>query len=112
MNWGCASYVRDTCACYTQQPSWDCPTLAAVRKHARWDGIENDVKVFLSSCFHCLAVRNGQLIRRPLGTAMHASKPNELLHFDFCYIGPGEQGYTYVLILKDDYNGYVRLVVG
>jgi hypothetical protein len=19
MNWGCASYVRDTCACYTQQ---------------------------------------------------------------------------------------------
>jgi transposase InsO family protein len=40
---------------------------------------------------------------------MHTSKPNEFLHFDFCYIGQGEQGYTYLLILKDDYSGYVRL---
>jgi hypothetical protein len=64
----------------------------------------------MQSCFHCLAVRNGQLIRRLLGTVMHASQPNEFIHFDFCYIGQSEQGFTYVLILKDDFSGYIRLV--
>ena len=35
--------------------------------------------------------------------------PNEVLHFDFCYIGKSIKGYIYVLIVKDDMSSFVRL---
>ena len=41
---------------------------------------------------------------------MHADRPNELLHFDFCYMSPAEDDLFYVLILKDDHSGYMWLV--
>lgn len=40
---------------------------------------------------------------------MHASKPNEPLHFDFFYMGKGERGKVYTLIVKDDLYGYLWL---
>jgi hypothetical protein len=47
---------------------------------------------------------------RKLASTLHASKPNELLLFDFLYIGPGEGGMLYILILKSDMSNYLRLV--
>ena len=40
---------------------------------------------------------------------MPAVEPNKLLHFDFCFMSKGENGYLYTLILKDDHSGYVWL---
>jgi Integrase core domain len=38
-------------------------------------------------------------------------KPNEILHFDFLYIGLSRDGkYQYLLLLKDDLSGYLWLV--
>jgi hypothetical protein len=37
---------------------------------------------------------------------LHATLPNQLLHFDFFYIGPSISGCTHVLILKDDRTNY------
>ena len=44
-----------------------------------------------------------------MGNALHAAKPNQILHFDFCYIGKSTSGELYVLILKDDFSSYVWL---
>jgi hypothetical protein len=42
----------------------------------------------------------------PLGTQLHATKPNEILHFGFLYIGLSRNGkYQYLLLLKDDLSG-------
>jgi Integrase core domain len=50
-------------------------------------------------------------VPRPLGTQLHATKPNEILHFDFLYIGLSRDGkYQYLLLLKDDLGGYLWLV--
>jgi Integrase core domain len=50
-------------------------------------------------------------VPRPLGTQLHAIMPNEILHFDFLYIGLSRDGkYQYLLILKDDQSGYLWLV--
>jgi hypothetical protein len=36
---------------------------------------------------HCVATIPGDKVPRSLGTQLHAAKPNEILHFDFLYIG-------------------------
>lgn len=40
---------------------------------------------------------------------MHESKPNELLLSDFCYIMPAEGALGCVLVLTDDFSGFVWL---
>jgi hypothetical protein len=73
--------------------------------------IAKDVKVFVQNCFHCVATIPGDKVPRPLGTQLHATKPNEILHFDFLYIGLSRDGkYQYLLLLKDDLSGYLWLV--
>ena len=84
-------------------------THATIRSHFRWNSLGKDVESFVKSCLHCVASASGTIVPRPLGHALHATKPNKLLHFDFCYMSTGEKGHTYVLILKDDFSGYVWL---
>jgi transposase InsO family protein len=38
-----------------------------------------------------------------------ASKPNEVIYFDYLYMGPSVDDAKYVLIVKDDYSNYVWL---
>jgi hypothetical protein len=46
-----------------------------------------------------------------LGTQLHATKLNEILHFDFLYNGLSKDGkYQYLLLPKDDLSGYLWLV--
>jgi Integrase core domain len=48
---------------------------------------------------------------RALGTQLHATKLNKILHFDFLYIELSRDGkYQYLLLLKDDQSGYLCLV--
>jgi Integrase core domain len=69
-----------------------------------------DVKVFVHNCLHCVATIPGDKVPRLLGTQLHA-KPNEILHFDFLYIGLSRDGkYQYLLQLNDDLSGYLWLV--
>jgi transposase InsO family protein len=70
-----------------------------------------DVKVFVQNCLHSIATIPGDKVPRSLGTQLHATKPNEILHFDFLYIGLSRDGkYQCLLLLKDDLSGYLCLV--
>jgi hypothetical protein len=70
--------------------------------------MEMDVKVFVQYCLHCVATIPEENVPRPLGTQLHATKPNEILHFDFLYVGLSRDGkYQYSLLLKDDLSGYL-----
>jgi len=84
-------------------------TAAAVRAHFMWKNMYEEVKSFVHSCLHCLCTSSGAVVPRPLGRALHALKPNQILHFDFCYMSPAEDDLKYVLVLKDDHSGYVML---
>jgi hypothetical protein len=44
-----------------------------------------------------------------MGEALHASKPNEVIHFDCLYIFPSVDDVKYVQIVKDDYSNYIWL---
>jgi hypothetical protein len=53
------------------------------------ENVANDVKVFVQNCLHCVATIPGDKVPRLLDTQLHATKLNEILHFDFLFIGVG-----------------------
>jgi hypothetical protein len=78
-------------------------TLGAIKEYVAWTTMAKDVKVFVQNCLHCVATITGDENPRPLGTQLHATKPNEILHFNFLYIGLSRDGkYQYLLLLNDD----------
>jgi Integrase zinc binding domain len=80
-------------------------TLGAIKEYVAWTTMAKDVKVFVQNCLHCVTTIPGDKVPRPLGTQLHAIKPNEILHFDFLYIGLSRDGkYQYLLLLKDDFE--------
>jgi hypothetical protein len=79
-------------------------TLGAIKEYVAWTTMAKDVKVFVQICLHCVATIPGDKVPCPLGTQLHAAKPNEILHFDFLYfdflyIGLSRDGkYQYLLL--------------
>jgi Integrase zinc binding domain len=67
-------------------------TLGAITKYVAWTTMAKDVKVFVQNCLHYVATVPGDQVPRPLGTQLRATKPNEILHFDFLYIGLSRDG--------------------
>ena len=66
-----------------------------------WEAMEEGIKTFCSTCLHFSTI-GGHREPRPLAHAMHEDVPNELIHFDYLYLGPSAAGANYVLIIKDD----------
>lgn len=68
-------------------------TFNALREQYIWDSMEEDVKVFVRDCIHCLVAKIGLGIPRPLTLTEHATLPNEITHFEYIYMGPGSDGF-------------------
>lgn len=65
-----------------------------------------DVRNFIRSCIRCLSTVGGGNTPRPFGPAVHGTKANDLLQFDYIEIGPSDTGEKYVLMLRDDHSDY------
>jgi len=85
-------------------------TISVIKEKFYWDTIDQDVREFINLCFHCIVTRTGKKIPRPLMSTLHASRPNEILHFDYIYMGQSSSDLKYGLVLKDDFSGYVWLL--
>jgi hypothetical protein len=84
--------------------------LGAIKEYVAWTTMAKDVKVFVQNWLHCVATIPDDVVSRPLGTQLHATKLNEILHFDFLYIGLSRDWkYQYLLLLKDHLSGYLWL---
>lgn len=71
--------------------------------------MDADVKAFTQDCLVCLLSAGGIKFPRPLGQRINADRVSELIHFDFLYIGESKSNHEYILMLKDDFSGYVFL---
>ncbi|GMF60896.1 unnamed protein product [Phytophthora fragariaefolia] len=85
-------------------------TLKAIAEKFVWVDMTTDVKHFVARCLHCASVSVGPPFPRPPGEALHAERPNELLHWDYLSMGDAATGEAYVLVLKDDASNYVWLL--
>jgi hypothetical protein len=83
-------------------------TTKSVAANFIWKTLEADVEKFVRGCLHCKCV-DGDMIPRSLGSALHAEKPNELIHFDWLSMPQATDGSKYVLVIKDDMSGFVQL---
>ena len=87
-------------------------SLNILKDRFYWVGMEVDIRTFCTSCLHCLPTRRGFRIPRPLGTACHGVKPNQVLHFDYLYVAPtleNSQNYQWLFVIRDDFSGVVLL---
>lgn len=84
-------------------------TLDAVRNEFFWTTISADVHLFVSSCILCLSTTGGGNIPRPFCSALHGTKPNDLIQFDYLEMSPRRSGEKYVLMVRDDHSGYCWL---
>ncbi|POM60166.1 hypothetical protein PHPALM_31011 [Phytophthora palmivora] len=72
-------------------------TLESIKAWCWWETLAKDVQTFVSS----------------LGPALHATKPNEALHFDYLSMPEDEDTQNkYILVIKDDFSGFVELIPG
>lgn len=68
-----------------------------------------DIRAFCNTCIHCVATSGSHRTPRPFAHALHSDKPNELIHFDYLFMGKSDVNLTYVLIIKDDATSYIWL---
>jgi hypothetical protein len=73
-----------------------------------WTTLAQDVGAFVRAYLHCLCV-DGEMVPSPLGSALHAEKPNELIHLDWLSMPMSKTGLKSVVVVKDDMSGFVRL---
>jgi hypothetical protein len=77
-------------------------TLQRLKLRFWWKDMVKDVKFFVARRLHCASVQGS--VQRPFEEAMHTSKPNELLHWDFLAMTE-----RYLMVIKDDASKYLLL---
>ena len=73
----------------------------------------------MRQCLHCADTRSGDVVNRPLGETVHGTAPNEVVHFDYLYVGESgpqasqglseDGGFRYILVIMDDLSNSVSM---
>ena len=84
-------------------------TWHILREAFHWTGQRKDVRAFVSSCLLCVMTKSGERVPRPLSSTAHALRPNEIVHFDYLFLGESDDDEKYVLVVKDDLSSYCWL---
>jgi transposase InsO family protein len=90
-------------------------TLSYLQEYVQWHDMTAFVTKFCHSCLSCLKDKaSNTTIPRPLGSQIHATHRGQVVSMDYLYIEKpsvdSPHQYSYILVLKDDYSGYVELV--
>ena len=62
-------------------------TLVRLQEFCVWSGMEAQMREFVRQCLYCADTRSGDVAPRPLGETVHGTAPNEVVHFDYLYVG-------------------------
>jgi hypothetical protein len=73
-----------------------------------WKGLHQDAEAFVKGCLQCMCAGQGH-VPRPLGEALHAVEPNQLLHCDFLSMPVSDDGTRYIHVCVDDASRFVQL---
>ena len=94
-------------------------TLQRLQGYCCWFRMEVHVTEFVKQCLHCMDSKTGEKIPRPLGETVHGTRPVEVFHFDYLYVGDSGplgkdeldegDGFKYILVIMDDLSNFVWL---
>jgi Integrase zinc binding domain len=68
-------------------------TTSSIGQFFTWHTLREDVRTFCDSCLLCRSTVGGHRTPRPFGEALHASEPNEVIHFDYLCMVPSTVGF-------------------
>lgn len=77
-------------------------TLSIAKEQFHWTR-------FVKHCIHCIVGKGGSKVPRPLSETIHGTLPNQVVHFDYLYMGVGVNDMKYLLVVKDDISSYCWL---
>ena len=83
--------------------------LAALSPRFFWSGMRADVAEFVRLCLHCIPGKAGDVVPRPFGATVTPHEANEILDFDYLYIGPSNFEFKQLLFVRDRLSGYVDM---
>lgn len=83
-----------------------CDATELVLQQFVWKTLYADVKFFMSSCIHSPCSSGGTRVKCPLRAAMHRTKRNDLIQFDYLELGQSSTEDKYVLLVGDDHSVY------
>lgn len=86
-------------------------SVRRLSKHVSSCDLDERLAAFCRSCLLCLQCKGSKVIPRPWGRTVQANRPNQVLHFDYLYIGPSFNGAEYILVVKDGLSQIVDLVI-
>ena len=82
-------------------------------KQFHWKTCKEDVSTFIKKCMHCHQVKGGRTFPRPLGITMKATRPNEVISFDWLYIEEPPKdclhNFRYILTVKDKFSHFMEI---
>ena len=67
---------RDAVASVQRLPEYCC-----------WIRMEEHVTEFVKQCLHCMDSKAREKVPRSLGETVHGTRPGEVVHFDYLYVG-------------------------
>ena len=89
-------------------------TLHWLREYFYWPSMAADVALFVSHCLHCVRIRTGKIVPRPLLSTAFATGPNQAIALDYLFIRAAPESaahnFTYVLTITDTYSKFCELV--
>ena len=72
---------------------------------------------FVKQCLHRVDSKGGEIVPRPYGETVHGEFPNDVIHFDYLYVGtsgpvgsdglPERNGFRYILVMMDYLSNFV-----
>jgi hypothetical protein len=74
-------------------------TLRSIKSWLYWKYVEGNEREFCRMCLPCIGRLDSKVLR-PVGQALHASRRNQLIHYDFLFSRNTEK-FSYVLVPKD-----------
>lgn len=86
-------------------------TSTATTDTLHWPNIDTDVKTSVQSYLVFLLSTRGETLPRPLGQEIHVERIEKAFHIDYLHIGESSTEDEYILVLKDNFSGYVLLEV-
>ena len=81
-------------------------TFTALSERFFWPNMRADVDEFLRQCLHCLPGKSGDRVPRPFGSTATPSKANEIIDFDYLFIGKSFCSFKYLLVIRDRMSGF------
>ncbi|GMF51975.1 unnamed protein product [Phytophthora fragariaefolia] len=73
--------------------------------------LEQHCRQFLRRCLLCKHVKGGNVIPHPWGPTYNATERNEMLHWDYLFLGDSVDDNKYLLVIKDGLTHFCELVV-